>query len=78
MFHHFADESKVGVNCLVRSTDFAHASPPTNDPTQPFYSYLLSVMQTGYVRQTNGSYLSLPPIEFEYTQAEVDETVRDI
>jgi RHS repeat-associated protein len=79
MFHHFATEPNVGLNCLVRSTDLDYASAPPTDPTQPFYSYLLSVTQTGYVRNGTG-YLpkSLPPLEFEYTIAEVDETVRDV
>ena len=34
----------------------------------------------GYVRQGADGYLSssLPPLEFDYTQAEIDETVRDV
>ena len=79
MFHHFADAPNIGLNCLVRSTDLLHATPSLTDTTTPFYSYLLSVTQTGYVR-TGGGYISnsLPPLEFEYTQALVDETVRDV
>jgi RHS repeat-associated protein len=79
MFHHFADESNVGLNCLVRSTDLSHAVAPS-DPAKPGYSYLLSATQTGYVRNPSGGYSSdsLPPLQFEYTDAEVDETVRDI
>jgi RHS repeat-associated protein len=80
MFHHFANVPGMGLNCLVRSTDLQHSSAPPPDPTQPFYSYLLSVTQTGYVRQQNGGYLSnsLPPLEFEYSLAQVDETVREV
>jgi len=81
MFHHFASEPGVGLNCLVRSTDFTHAQPAQPpDPTRPFYSFLLSVTQTGYRRNTDGSYLSkaLPPLEFAYTEATIDETVREI
>jgi RHS repeat-associated protein len=80
MFHHFEDETNIGLDCLVRSTDFQHSAVPPTDPTQPFYSYLLSVTQTGYVRNATGGYLSksLPPLQFEYTQAEVDETVREL
>jgi RHS repeat-associated protein len=81
MFHHFAGEPGVGLNCLVRSTDLAHArvAPPA-DPAKPFYSYLLSVTQTGYKRDGQGGYLSksLPPLEFAYTEAVIDETVREI
>lgn len=79
MFHHFPEDPNVGVNCLVRSTDLAHALAPPADPSQPFYSYLLSVTQSGYRRSGADSYLSdsLPPLEFQYTYATVDETVRE-
>ena len=67
MFHHFPEEQNVGMNCLVRSTDFVHASSPPADPSQPFYSYLLSATQTGYTRDGSGGYVSnsLPPLEFD-------------
>jgi RHS repeat-associated protein len=81
MFHHFADERGVGLDCLVRSTDLAHkpAIEPPPDLTKPFYSFLLSVTQTGY-RRNNRGYLAkaLPPLEFTYTEAVLDETVRDV
>src|ERR1019366_2179942 len=80
MFHHFAAEANVGLNCLVRSTDLVHTPPtPPSDPSQPFYSFLLSATQTGYTRNGAGGYLSksLPPLEFEYTAAVIDETVRE-
>jgi RHS repeat-associated protein len=79
MFHHFASEPNVGTDCLVRSTDLLHAAEPS-DPTKPGYSYLLSATQSSYVRNASGGYLStsLPPVEFEYTDAELDETVREI
>jgi RHS repeat-associated protein len=79
MFHHFAEEAEVGLNCLVRSTDLVHAGTPS-DFTQPFYSYLLSVKQTGYRRNGDNAYFSksLPPVEFQYTQALIDETVREV
>jgi probable HAF family extracellular repeat protein len=82
MFHHFQAEPGVGLNCLVRSTDLTHSqlTEPSADPTKPFYSYLLSVIQTGYRRNADGSYLSkaLPPLVFTYTDAAIDETVQDI
>ncbi len=40
MFHHFANQPNIGINCLVRSTDLAHSTTPPSDPSQPFYSYL--------------------------------------
>jgi RHS repeat-associated protein len=80
MFHHFADQPDVGLDCLVRSTDLVHAATLPSDPSQPAYSYLLSAKQTAYVRQAGGGYFSrsLPPSEFRYTTAEIDETVRDV
>jgi RHS repeat-associated protein len=80
MYHHFADQRDVGVNCLVRSTDLLHSSAPPADASQPFYSYLLSATQTGYVRNPAGGYVSksLPPLQLAYTEAVIDETVRDV
>jgi RHS repeat-associated protein len=79
MFHHFEREANVGLDCLVRSTDLAYAAPGA-DPTQPFYSFLVSVTRTGYRRDGAGGYItnSLPPVEFVYSQAVVDETVREV
>lgn len=80
MFHHFADQANVGMNCLVRSTDLFHSSSLPSDPSQPFYSFVLSATQTGYVRNPAGGYFSnsLPPLQFEYIEAQIDETVRDV
>jgi RHS repeat-associated protein len=80
MFHTFPSDPTVGTDRLVRSTDLVHAPTPLADPTQPFYSYLLSASQSGYVSNGAGDYLSssLPPIEFTYTQAVIDETVREV
>ena len=80
MFHHFKDEADIGLDCLVRSTDFVYSQAPPPDPAQPFYSYMVSSRQTGYVRKPPKGYLpsSLPPIEFEYTETRIDETVREV
>ncbi len=79
-FHNFPEDPNSGADCLVRSTDLTHLAAAPPDPSQPFYSYLLSAAQSGYRRDGGGGYLSdsLPPVEFEYTQATVDETVRDM
>lgn len=81
MFHHFPDEAGVGQDCLVRSTDFTYSYEENpGDDSNPIYSLLKSVRQTGYKRNSVGTYLSksLPPLEFTYSEAEIDETVRDI
>ena len=71
MFHHFPGEPEVDVDCLVRSTDFAYS------PT--LYTFLRAVAQSGYRRQGEG-YLkrSLPPVEFEYSQPIVQDTVEEV
>jgi RHS repeat-associated protein len=80
MFHTFPEDPNVGTDCLVGSTDLTHSAAPPTDPSQPFYSYLLAATQTSYRRDGAGGYLSdsLPPVEFGYTQATVNETVRDV
>jgi hypothetical protein len=81
MFHHFQNEDGVGQNCLVRSTDFTYTyEEKRNDTRDPIYSFLHSVSQTGYKRNPAGGYIqkSLPPLEFTYSQPDIDETVRDV
>ncbi|XHX76331.1 MAG: SpvB/TcaC N-terminal domain-containing protein [Stenomitos frigidus ULC029] len=80
MFHHFANEAQVGRDCLVRSTDFQYSYEQQPDVIRdPIYSCLRSVSQTGYKRDGAG-YLSksLPPLEFTYSEAIIDEMVREV
>jgi RHS repeat-associated protein len=72
MFHHFPEE--LGTHdYLVRSTEFIYKE-------SPIASFITSVTQSGYVRQTSGTYLkkSLPPLEFEYSEAVVQNEVHEI
>jgi YD repeat-containing protein len=83
MFHHFPAEEGVGEDCLVRSTDFTYSySSQQNliNVSHPIYSLLLSVKQTGYKRNPEGGYIqkSLPTLEFTYSEANIDETVREV
>lgn len=71
MFHHFTE---LGVTpCLVRSTDLHHAQSPVG-------SFLTSVAQSGYKRKPDGTYLknSLPPVEFTYSKATIQEQVHEV
>ncbi|MBN2386310.1 MAG: hypothetical protein JXB85_04765 [Anaerolineales bacterium] len=72
MFHHFPNET-VGTDCLVSSTDLEYEATP-------FASYLVSVTHCGYVRKAGSQFLrkSLPPVEFEFSQFQIDETVRAV
>jgi RHS repeat-associated protein len=73
MFHHFAQEHDVGSDCLVRSTDLAYSASPVA-------SFVTSVVQSGYRRDNQGGYRkrSLPPLELAYSEAVVDEHVREL
>lgn len=89
MFHHFPGLPEVGQNCLISSTNFTYQSDSTDlsrdhavplRDRNPIYSFLKSVTQTGYKRDSDGQYItkSLPPLEFTYSEAQIDETVREI
>jgi RHS repeat-associated protein len=80
MFHHFPGAPDVSQNCLVRSTDFTYSQDVRpNDPRNPIYSFLVAAGQTGYRRQAAG-YLSrsLPPLQFEYTEPAIDNSVHEV
>lgn len=70
MFHHF-DELGIA-DYLVRATHFKYRYGPSA-------SFLAAVTHSGYIRQGN-TYLktSFPPLEFEYSEANIDETVREV
>jgi hypothetical protein len=73
MFHHFRDELGTD-DYLVRATHFAISQDPAA-------SFITAVTQSGYVLKADGeTYLkkSLPPVEFEYSEANIDETVREV
>lgn len=81
MFHHFPNETEVGQDCLVTSTDFTFSFEQQQDPVRdPIYSCLRTVTQRGYKRNLAGGYIqkSLPPLEFTYSEAVIDETVREV
>jgi RHS repeat-associated protein len=79
-FNNFPDDPSVGPNRLVRSLDLTYSdqvNPP--DPQGPIYTFLAALRQTGYRDDTLGRHArSLPPLEFYYTKAALDPTVRAI
>lgn len=83
IFHHFSDETEVGQDCLVRSLDLIYRNSRNNPADlkqgHPIASFITSLTQTGYKRDGNG-YLckSLPPLEFEYTEAVIAQDVQTI
>ncbi|MER9562972.1 SpvB/TcaC N-terminal domain-containing protein [Mesorhizobium sp. M0571] len=72
MFHHFPGEPDIGIDGLVRSTDFAYRG-------EPAASFLASATQSGYKRTGDG-YLrkSLPAVEFDYSLPVVGQEVRGL
>jgi len=72
MFHHFPDELEVD-DYLVRATEF-------NYNQVPIASFITSVTQSGLKRRDNGTYLkkSLPPLEFAYSKATIQEKVEEL
>ena len=71
MFHHFPSELGVA-DCLVRSTEFTYDE-------KPIASFISGVTQSGYVRQgTRYLRKSLPPLEFEYSQAVIGQEIHDV
>jgi RHS repeat-associated protein len=80
MFHHFPGEPGVGPDCLVRSTDFTYSGELNPaDVRNPLYTFLRAVTQAGY-RRVDGGYQqrSLPPLEFEYSEPIVQDTVEAV
>jgi hypothetical protein len=73
IFHHFPDEPGVGENCLVRSMAFDYRETPTA-------TYMTSIAESGYKRKSGGGYLqrSQPPLEFQYSEAVVGESIQAI
>jgi hypothetical protein len=84
MFHHFPGEPGVGQACLVRSTDFVYRNIRNNrhdfKKGHPIASFIASITQSGYKRQEGSGYLkkSLPPLEFKYSQAIINEEIREL
>ena len=72
MFHHFPKELGTD-DYLVRSTAFTYSE-------SPIASFITGVTQSGYVLRDDGTYLkkSLPPLEFEYSQAAIQDKIMDI
>nr|WP_281722007.1 SpvB/TcaC N-terminal domain-containing protein [Nitrosomonas nitrosa] len=88
MLHHIPDQTaspgrtaQPGYKGVVRSTDFTYGDEI--DPslaTQPVYSFLKQVVQTGWKQEEDGSTTrrSLPPVEFTYTKPTVQEAVEEV
>ena len=74
MFHNFK-ELKTN-SCLVRSSDLIYNTPNY----APSFSSITKVIQSGYVHKAEDRYLkrSLPTLEFEYSQAIIEDKIYEI
>jgi RHS repeat-associated protein len=72
MFHRFATELGAP-DYLVRLTELTYRESPVA-------SLIVAATQSGFVRQSDGTYLtsSFPPLEYEYSKADVQKAVRDV
>jgi len=72
MFHHFPDELGTP-DYLVRSTSFSYDE-------SPIASFVTAITHSGFVLQNDGTYLkkSLPPLQFEYSQAVLDNQIKEV
>ena len=72
MFHHFADELERP-DYLVRSTEFEYKESPVS-------SVMTSVTQSSYTHDHDDTYFkkSLPPLEFVYTEAKIQQQLKQI
>ena len=77
-FNNFPDEASIGANGLVRSLDLTYSDQLARpDPQAPVYTFLASLVQNGYRTDAQGRHIrSLPPLEFDYSRAKLDPTIR--
>ena len=89
MFHCFDELGEKPY--LVRSTEFNYSDLKYDDDTDivkelthqgstRFASFISSVTQCGYVKESNGKYLkkSFPPLEFSYSKSRISEEIQVI
>ena len=77
MLHHFKAELDIGINYLVRSTNFVYSYEQNpQDSRNPIFSKLVSVTQMGH--QAGLDPKSFPPLEFTYSEAVIDESIHEV
>ncbi|GAB6906473.1 hypothetical protein JCM12296A_23080 [Desulfosarcina cetonica] len=72
MFHHFPDELGAA-DYLVRATHFGYSESPIS-------TVMSNVVQSGYLLRDGSVFQerSLPPVEFEYSRADIQSEIYDI
>ena len=80
MFHDFPDDADVGAHRLVRSLELAYrTTPDAAAASDPGYSFLAAATQWSHQRHAGEWHRrQLPPIEFVYSEATIDDQVREV
>jgi RHS repeat-associated protein len=82
MFHHFPEDAETRNNYLVKSTDFLYHTGDLKNPSIAGYTKLKAVTHHTYQKRnvTDSTYemRQFPPIEFSYTNPEIDQTLYQI
>jgi RHS repeat-associated protein len=80
MFHDFPDDPAVGSHCLVRSLELTYrTTPQDSDSSDPGYSFLASATEWSHQRHDGDWHRRrLPPVDFTYSEAAIDDEVRDL
>ncbi len=88
LFFHYFKELNDDINtapCLVRSLDFTYrlfqnTAASVEEIRNAEADFIISIQQSGYIKNGNGSYSkkSLPPVEFTYQELSWNKTVEEI
>jgi len=74
-FNNFPNEATAGPDCLARSLDFLYSDQQAPaDPRNPVYTFLVSMTNTGYRPDTHAP-VTMPPLEFEYSQPQLNPAI---
>lgn len=74
-FNNFPGEPTAGAYLLVRALDLTYSDQQApSDPRNPNYTFMTSLTQTGYA--LDGTARSLPPLEFDYSQPQIQSAIR--
>jgi RHS repeat-associated protein len=74
-FNNFPHEPTAAPDYLVRSLDFVYSDQQAPaDLRNPVYTFLVSLTETGY-RQDTRAPVTIPPLEFEYSQPQLNPDV---
>ncbi len=80
MFHHFPGEFNVGMDTLVSSLNISyHKNGHVPSTSLSTASCASSFSKKSFLRDGSGyAEQELPPIEFEYSEAEISNDVREL